>query len=704
MQAAHAKQVLHRDLKPANVLITEDGTLKITDFGLAKKLDGTDDTASGTIIQGTPSYMAPEQASGNNKSLGPTCDIYALGAILYELLTGRPPFKAATMLETLSQVAHDEPVAPTRLQPRTPRDLETICLKCLSKEPQKRYATAQALADDLDRWLEGRPIHARPVGTVERTYRWCRQNPVVAGLVGGIVLLLVGITIASLLAVERLRETELAGRYKLWEAYLEKANALRTSGRMGQRFESLRAIKEALKLPVPPGKSLDELRDAAIAALCLPDIGKGPEWDPAIRPAQPEERAFRVSLEQTRQWKRLPEPKFQTRGPQFSADGRFVLVALKNYMADTNPDKHMTVPVRLWRMDGIEPEYIFDDPGIHEGSSAFRPDSRQVALGHPNGSLSVYDTESGDEILSLSVKDYGAPVCIAFHPSLPRLAVGAGNAVLLFDVGSGKFLRPLMHPDNVSSLAWLPDRQQLAAGCGDSRIYLWDAETGRQVTAPWSGHKGNGGIRLSFNQAGDRVVSNDWSSNLRLWDALTGREIFSTPQENYFYGDSTSPGMLGPRTMAGKLTLLRVAEGHELRQLLHVIYHHPDNRLHAFGSDDGLTFLDLASGNSVAVVPVMKQAVGVQSFDESGGMWTRTPERVFWHWPIRPPTSDQHAYQIGPPERVFDCPAEVWPCWSKDGQVVAIPQRSKGTLVLFRGEGSKTVLLKPQFDVRSCRR
>jgi formylglycine-generating enzyme required for sulfatase activity len=187
MQAAHEKNVIHRDLKPANVLLTEDGTPKITDFGLAKKIDEAGQTASGAIM-GTPSYMAPEQAGGKSKEIGPSCDIYALGAILYELLTGRPPFKAATPLDTVLQVVSDEPVPPTQLQTRTPRDLETICLKCLHKEPSKRYATAQALAEELGRFQRGEPIMARPVGRVERGWRWCRRNPVVAGLVATVAL------------------------------------------------------------------------------------------------------------------------------------------------------------------------------------------------------------------------------------------------------------------------------------------------------------------------------------------------------------------------------------------------------------------------------------------------------------------------------------------------------------------------------------
>ena len=181
MQAAHAQHIIHRDLKPANVLLTEEGVPKITDFGLAKKLDEAGQTHSGAIM-GTPSYMAPEQAAGKSSAIGPLADVYALGAILYECLTGRPPFKAATALDTILQVSLDEPVPPSQLQTKTPRDLETICLKCLHKEARKRYATAQELADDLRRFLGGEPIRARPVGRVERATKWVKRNPVVTAL------------------------------------------------------------------------------------------------------------------------------------------------------------------------------------------------------------------------------------------------------------------------------------------------------------------------------------------------------------------------------------------------------------------------------------------------------------------------------------------------------------------------------------------
>jgi tetratricopeptide (TPR) repeat protein/tRNA A-37 threonylcarbamoyl transferase component Bud32 len=204
MQYAHDRGVIHRDLKPANVLLTKDGVPKIVDFGLAKKADDSSQTQAGQAV-GTPNYMAPEQARGDLEAIGPATDQFALGGILYEFLTGRPPFSGATVLETLDQVRKTEPVSPSRLNPATPRDLETICLKALQKDPAKRYASCAELADDLRRYSNGEPIKARPVGTLERAVRWCRRNPVVAALGTGIAALLVVGTIASTAAALTIR-------------------------------------------------------------------------------------------------------------------------------------------------------------------------------------------------------------------------------------------------------------------------------------------------------------------------------------------------------------------------------------------------------------------------------------------------------------------------------------------------------------------
>lgn len=181
MQDTHDADILHRDMKPANILLTEDGIPKITDFGLARRVEEPGDTQTGQII-GTPSYLAPEQAQGFEGWSTPAVDIYGIGAVLYEALTGRPPFRSATSFETLRQVIHEEPVPPSRLQPRLPRDIVTICLKCLRKDPSKRYGSCGELADDLQRYQSGEPILARRVSPIVRGLKWIRRHPLVSGL------------------------------------------------------------------------------------------------------------------------------------------------------------------------------------------------------------------------------------------------------------------------------------------------------------------------------------------------------------------------------------------------------------------------------------------------------------------------------------------------------------------------------------------
>ena len=204
---AHQEGVLHRDLKPSNVMIDQQGQVRITDFGLASKADGNSDLTRTGQILGTPSYMPPEQAQGKRSLIGAASDVYSLGAILYELLTGRPPFRAASVVETIQQVVSTEPASPRLLNRAVPRDLDTICLKCLEKEPHKRYGTAQILSEDLGRFLRGEPIHARAISRLARFERWCRRNPVIASLTCAAGLLLVAV--ASIATAAYLREAKL---------------------------------------------------------------------------------------------------------------------------------------------------------------------------------------------------------------------------------------------------------------------------------------------------------------------------------------------------------------------------------------------------------------------------------------------------------------------------------------------------------------
>jgi serine/threonine-protein kinase len=211
VHAAHQRRIIHRDLKPTNVLLTPDGVPKISDFGLAKCLDPDATQTRTGAVMGTPSYMAPEQAAGKSKEIGPAADVYSLGAILYELLTGRPPFLADSWEATRQLVVSQEPVPPRRLQPKLPRDLETICLKCLEKEPARRMPSAQALAEDLRRYLDGKPIRSRPIGPAGRLWRWSRRHPIEAVLTCGLLFtFMTGTLVASYFALEAIAEAATA--------------------------------------------------------------------------------------------------------------------------------------------------------------------------------------------------------------------------------------------------------------------------------------------------------------------------------------------------------------------------------------------------------------------------------------------------------------------------------------------------------------
>ena len=338
---AHRKGILHRDIKPSNLLLDQQGTVWVTDFGLAKA-EGTDELTHTGDIVGTLRYMAPERFDGASL---PQSDVYGLGLTLYEMLTLRPAFDDANRGRLIERVLHEPPAPPRKLDPRIPRDLETIVLKAIAKDPAERYATAERMAEDLQRFLADRPIRARRAQRAERAWRWCRRNPAVATLLAAVAFLLTGTAVGGAIlswrlngALTQARDAEREGKGKLFRSYVSEADATLASGQSGQRFGTLRRVRDALDVSREIGLS-DEyqlrLRNIAIAALCRPDVEVGLEWparpdQPLPEGLDPELRRFalaRYALE------RLPPPAHMLRGLSwYSPDGRFVAVGLQPYL------------------------------------------------------------------------------------------------------------------------------------------------------------------------------------------------------------------------------------------------------------------------------------------------------------------------------------------------------------------------------------